>query len=224
MGWKDQKRKEIATCGKFVSPKHLLWASCCWDAQGISCSFLCHCNPTAHNVMCMVNVQLQRTAWNVVFHMKQGNYCELRHLGNQPEICVKSTSVYLYCLPCMWATRYSRFLHISPSFSKKIIKIPLENPCTWVATLSTIKSVTNTFIAWSEKTKKENKKKPVGSLFLLNICCEQAVAGMLRAFPVHFVPLQSNSTQPNMHDSHADTKNYMKYGFSYETDILGKLL
>ena len=39
MAWKDQKSEEIATCGKFVSPQQLLWASCCWDVQGISCSF-----------------------------------------------------------------------------------------------------------------------------------------------------------------------------------------
>ena len=39
MAWKNQKRKQKATCGKFVSPQQLLWASCCWDAQGISCSF-----------------------------------------------------------------------------------------------------------------------------------------------------------------------------------------
>ena len=31
------------------------------------------------------------------------------------------------------------------------------------------------------------------------ICCEQAAAGMLRAFPVHFVPFQSNSTHCNVH-------------------------
>ena len=44
---------------------------------------------------------------------------------------------------------------------------------------------------------------------------------MLRPFPVHFIPLQSNSTQPNVHDLHADTENCMKYGFSYETDYWG---
>ena len=38
-GLKRPKRKEIATCGKFVSPQQLLWASSCWDAQSISCSF-----------------------------------------------------------------------------------------------------------------------------------------------------------------------------------------
>ena len=39
MAWKDQKRKEITTCGKFISTQQLLWANSCWDAQGISCSF-----------------------------------------------------------------------------------------------------------------------------------------------------------------------------------------
>ena len=77
-------------------------------------------------------------------------------------------------------------------------------------------------MAWKDQKRKEIAT--CGKFFLLNSCCEQAAAGMLRAFPVHFVPLQSNSTQPNMHDSHADTENCMKCGFSYETDFLGKLL
>ena len=55
----------------------------------------------------------------------------------------------------------------------------------------------------------------MGSLFLLNSCCEQAAAGMLRAFLVHFVPLQSTNTQCNMHDSHAATENCMKCGISH---------
>ena len=105
-------------------------------------------------------------------------------------------------------------------FLKENHQNPLENPCTWVTTYSIVKSVTNTFISWPEKTKKENKKQPMGSLFLPNSCCEQAAAGMLRAFPIHFVPLQSNSTQCNMHDSHVATENCMKCGISYETHFL----
>ena len=54
----------------------------------------------------------------------------------------------------------------------------------------------------------------MGSLFLLSSCCEQATAGMLRAFPVHFVPLQFNSTQCNVHSSCVATENYMKCGIS----------
>ena len=38
------------------------------------------------------------------------------------------------------------------------MKIPPKNPCMRVTILSTIKSVTNTFISWGEKTKKEHKK------------------------------------------------------------------
>ena len=41
---------------------------------------------------------------------------------------------------------------------------------------------------------------------------------LLRAFPVYFVPLQSNSTQCNMHSSCVATEHCMKCGFSYETD------
>ena len=46
---------------------------------------------------------------------------------------------------------------ISDTVSQKIIKIPLENPCTGVIAYPTVKSVTNTFILWSEKTKQANK-------------------------------------------------------------------
>ena len=60
----------------------------------------------------------------------------------------------------------------------------------------------------------------MGILFLLNSCCEQAAVGMIRVFPVHFVPLQSNSTQCNMHDSRVATENCMKCGISYETHFL----
>ena len=49
-------------------------------------------------------------------------------------------------------------------------------------------------------------------------CWEQATAGMLRPFPVHFVPLQSFSTDCNVHHSHVATENCMNCGFSYETD------
>ena len=46
------------------------------------------------------------------------------------------------------------------------------------------------------------------------ICCEQAAAGMLRAFPVNFVVLQSNSTHCNVHGSRAATENCMKCNIS----------
>ena len=50
------------------------------------------------------------------------------------------------------------------------------------------------------------------------ICCEQAAAGMLRVFPVHFVPFQSNSRHCNVHGLRAATKNCMKCCISYKTD------
>ena len=71
-------------------------------------------------------------------------------------------------------------------------------------------------MGWKDQTSKEIAT--YWKFVSLSSCCEKATAGMLRPFPVHFIPLQSKSTQPNMHDSHADTENCMKYGFSYETD------
>ena len=66
------------------------------------------------------------------------------------------------------------------------------------------------------KDQKENKKQPVGSLF--------AAAGMLRAFPVHFVPLQSNSTQCNVHVSCVATENCMKCCISPQTSHQSEIL
>ena len=40
------------------------------------------------------------------------------------------------------------------------------------------------------------------------------IAGMLRAFPVHFVPLQSKFTQCNVYGSRAATENWMKCNIS----------
>ena len=69
------------------------------------------------------------------------------------------------------------------SFSKKIIKIPLENPWTWVTTLSTIKSVTNTFISLGEKTKKKRNNN------LWEVCFSSAavVSKLLLGCSGHFL-------------------------------------
>ena len=63
-------------------------------------------------------------------------------------------------------------------------------------------------IGWKDQTSKEIAT--CGKFVPLNSCCEKAAAGMLRPFPVHFIPLQSNSTQPNMHNSQTDTENCIK--------------
>ena len=64
----------------------------------------------------------------------------------------------------------------------------------------------------------------MGSLFLLRSFCEQAAAGLVRAFPVHFVPLQSNSTQFNVHNSRAATENCMKCDISPQTSHQSEIL
>ena len=46
------------------------------------------------------------------------------------------------------------------------------------------------------------------------ICCEQAAARMLRAFPVHFVLVELNSSHRNVHSSRAATENCMKCNIS----------
>ena len=71
-------------------------------------------------------------------------------------------------------------------------------------------------MGWKDQTSKEIAT--CWNLASLSSCCEQAAAGILRPFPVYFVPLQSTSTDCNVHDSHAATENCMNCGFSYETD------
>ena len=70
-------------------------------------------------------------------------------------------------------------------------------------------------MGWKDQTSKEIAT--CEKLDSLTSCCEQAAAGMVRAFPAHFVPLQSNSTHCNMHGSRAATENCMTYGISCET-------
>ena len=71
-------------------------------------------------------------------------------------------------------------------FLKENDQNPPENPCTWVTTLSTKKFVTNTFISWSEKTKKRKEIATCGNCVSLSSSCEQAAAVMVRAFSVCF--------------------------------------
>ena len=52
-------------------------------------------------------------------------------------------------------------------------------------------------MGWKDQTSKEIAT--CEKLDSLSSCCEQAAAGMVRAFPAHFVPLQSDSTQCNVH-------------------------
>ena len=46
-------------------------------------------------------------------------------------------------------------------------------------------------MGWKDQTSKEIAT--CGKFVSLSSCCEKAAAGMLRPFPVHFIPLQSNS-------------------------------
>ena len=91
MGWKDRLLGKLqtskqnsnlwATWSLFNCPQQLLWVSQknhqnstwksllgCW---GHFLYILFHCNTTAHSLMCMIHMQIQRTAWNMAFDMKQ---------------------------------------------------------------------------------------------------------------------------------------------------------
>ena len=73
---------------------------------------------------------------------------------------------------CMFTLHGSHTLiqipsHFTQSFSKKIIKIPLQNFCMWVAALHTIKSITSAFISGVKRGKKKRNSN------LWEVCCTQ---------------------------------------------------
>ena len=80
ISWPEKTKKkrnsnvwEVCFSSADVVSKQLLGCS------GHFLCILCHCNPPADRLMCMIYVQVQRTAWNVAFHMKKifwGNYCK----------------------------------------------------------------------------------------------------------------------------------------------------
>ena len=74
-------------------------------------------------------------------------------------------------------------------------------------------------MGWKDQKRKE--MATCGKFVSPSSCCEKAATGMLKPFPAHFIPMQSNSTQHYVHDSHVETENSMEYGFSYETDCWG---
>ena len=148
------------------------------------------------------------------------NYCHLTHFwAGQLEIWIFCPEI-LHVLPCTGATRESRSLHISHSFSTKN-----GQNSTWkslhVSDIIVHTEISHKYIhimEWKDQTSKEIAT--CEKLDSLTSCCGQAAAGMVRAFPVHFVPLQSNSTHCNVHGSHAAAENCMKCGISYETEHL----
>ena len=81
-------------------------------------------------------------------------------------------------------------------------------------------------MGWKDQASKEIAA--CGKFVSLSSCCEKVTAGMLRAFPVHFVPLQFNSTPCNVHSSHVATENCIKCGnlpqTSHQSEILHSLI
>ena len=109
----------------------------------------------------------------------------------------------------------SHFTHCS---SKKIIKIPLENPCTWMATLPKMKSVTKTFIFKGEKTTQAKRWQPVESLFLSASVVSKQLLRWSGYFLYSFCHGYQAAHSVTCMVSHAAAENCMKCGFSYETD------
>ena len=139
----------------------------------------------------------QRTAWNVAFvKVSCINNCCIR-----PEICVESRSIHQY--PYMLTVHGSHMSIQIPSLFTQFL--------TWNGQKSTWKSLhVSHNIVYSQicykdlhimwwKDQKRKEIATCGKFVSLSSCYEQGAAGLVRAFPVHFVPLQSNSTQPNMY-------------------------
>ena len=121
-----------------------------------------------------------------------------------------------------WEPHINQDLFISHTVSQResskfYLKIPA---CESQHCFQSNLSQTNSYHGVKRPNKQRNSNLWEVSFSLAAVVSKLA-AGMLRPFPVHFVPLQSNSTQRNVHDSHADTENCTEYGFSYETDCGG---
>ena len=169
---------------------------------------------------CTLTVHGSHTLIKIPSHFTQ--FLVPIHVASTWTVSVEQRSIRILHVNRVWEPHVNTDFFTSDSFSKEMIKIPFENPYTWVSTLSPVKSVTNTFIWRGEKTKTSKEIATCWNLVSLSSCCEQAAAGMLRAFPVHFVPLQSNSPQCNVHDSHADTEVHEMWDFIWNR-LFGKL-
>ena len=110
-------------------------------------------------------------------------------------------------------TVYSKRPHVTPdSFIPHSFSVKLIPAREWKHCLQSNLSQIHSYHGGKDQTRKEIAT--CQNIVSPRICCEQAVAGMLRAFPVHFVVLQSNSTQCNMYGSRAATENWMKCNIS----------
>ena len=159
--------------------------------------------------------------WRRVLHILENSkfYSRVLHISHtvsQRNICLNVFQmVNPVCLPCtVKTTRYSRFIHILHTvsytkWSKFNLKIPAHE---WQHGLQSNLSQIHSY--HGGKTKQAKKIATCLNSVSPRICCEQAAAGMLRAFPVHFVPFQSNSRHCNMHGSCAATENWMQCGIS----------
>ena len=205
-------------CFTWNATFHAVLCSCTWilswDAQGISLHFVwfqsnsTHCNvhgsraATENCVKCGISYETDCC----------GNYCELRH-SKQANL----KSGYFALKSCTFYR--AREPHVNPdSFTfhkvsnKQWLKFHLKIPaCEWQHSLQWNLSQIHSYHGGKDQTSKEIAT--CEKFDSLSSCCEQAAAGMLRAFPAHFVPLQSNSTHCNVHNSRAGPKNTENWHF-----------
>ena len=158
-------------------------------------------------------------------HVNQDSHTECCTLINRVlELQVNQDFHNEFCMLInhVWEPQVNQDLFISHTVSQReSSKFHLKIPaCESQHCLQSNLSQTHLYHGVKRPNKQRNSNLWEAS-FLLSSCCEQATAGMLRAFPVYFVPLQSNSIQYNMHSSHVATENCMKCGLSHETDCWG---
>ena len=121
------------------------------------------------------------------------NHAQEPHVNkdSQTECCTLTMHHTECChINCAWEPHVNQDLFISHTVSQRgSSKFHLKIPeCESQHCLQSTLSQTHSYHG-GEKTKQAKKQLPVGSLFLLSSCCVQATAGMLKAFPVHFVPI-----------------------------------
>ena len=154
--------------------------------------------------------------WHFIETQFWANFCELSYFKQ-----INLKSVYIYTPKCCTLTVHgSHTLLQIPSYLTQFLTQNHQDSTTkslHVSDNMVYSQICYKYIHIMGGGGKDQTSKEIATCensVSPRICCEEAAAGMLRAFPVHFVPFQSNSTHCNVHGSRAASENCMKCDIS----------
>ena len=131
MPWKDQKENKKATCGKFVSPQQLLWASCCWDAEGISCSF-CAIAIHQHTEKCAwftCSYRELHEVWDFTWNTFLATFYTISYTNTTWNLSMEQRSIRMLLITCVWEPHINLdSLTFHPVSQRKWSKFHLKIP------------------------------------------------------------------------------------------------